>query len=112
MKKIIAIIILAITPINVSAAVGWTTASKITSLGQYGVNQMTILFEEDVSVCSNKKRLIYDVLDASQPESFYSTLLSAYLSGKKVRIYLHDPVSCGSLNGQKIINPDYIFIQD
>ncbi|MCG7561323.1 hypothetical protein [Pseudoalteromonas sp. McH1-42] len=93
-------------------AEGWTVATRITSVGQYGANSTFFTTEADVSQCGNKKKLFFLTSDATEPDKFYSTLLMAYASGKRMKVYLHDPVVCGSENAQKINIANYFYVFD
>lgn len=91
---------------------GWTTTSKITSVGQYGQKAIYFTMEHDISACDDKKKLYFLTDDASNPENLYSTLLAAFVSGKRMKVYLHDPVTCGGEHAQRINTPNYFYIQD
>lgn len=93
-------------------AAGWTVPTKITSVGQYGANSTFFTTEADVSQCGNKKKLFFLTSDATDPDKFYSALLMAYASGKRMKVYLHDPVVCGSENAQKINIANYFYVFD
>jgi len=66
-----------------ASAVGFTPWVKITSIGQYGVDQMIVTTDVDVSQCGDKKKLYWLTTDASQPGSFYSTLFDCVYGGKE-----------------------------
>ncbi|WP_155734507.1 hypothetical protein, partial [Pseudoalteromonas luteoviolacea] len=74
---------------------GWTVPTKITSVGQYGVNTTFFTTEAEVSQCGDKKRLFFYTQDATDLEKFNSVLLTAFAAGKKIKVYLHDPIECG-----------------
>ncbi len=109
--KIFILVMIMLVPANALAA-GWTTWAKIVELAQNGGDTVMIKFDTTVGQCGDYTRLYYKPSEAGQPDLFYSTLLSAYMGEKQVTIHLHDPVTCGGFNSQKIKIPDYIQIRD
>lgn len=107
MKKLL--LILSFISIT-SHAKGFTEWTTIESVGQYGSGGIFFTTTSETSKCGNKNMLFYNIADATQENKFYSTLLAALASGKKMRIYLHEPIVCGYLDAQKINIPNFYFI--
>jgi|GEM_PF-6422461 len=89
---------------------GWTVPSKVTSVGQYGPNTTFFTTEAAVSECGDKYKLYFNNQDATDPEKLNSVLLTAFAAGKKITVYLHNPINCGGQNAQKINTPNYFYI--
>ncbi len=96
---------------NRSYAEGWTQLTEVVSVGQYGADILMIKTVESVSVCTDATQLYWSGAQAGHPDKFFSALLAAQVSGKKVKIYLHDPVVCGPQNAQKIQQPNYFYVE-
>jgi hypothetical protein len=95
---------------GLTSAEGYTVATAITSVGQYGGGAMYFTTEDDVSACANKKKLFFYTSKATEPDKLYSTLLTALASGMKLKVFLHAPVNCGGENAQEINIPNYYYL--
>jgi hypothetical protein len=95
---------------------GWTSTTEVTSVGQYGHGAIYFTTTDEVSSCGNKNKLFFYTKDATEPEKLYSALLTAFVSGKRIRVFLHDNssggVNCGGESAQQIINPNYFYISN
>ena len=91
-------------------AAGYFTHSKVIGLEIYG-DRVRINFADNVSTadCGSPTRLDYYPVNSIVPDKLYTTLLTALVSGRKVSLYVHDPVVCVG-TAQRIMQPSFISI--
>ena len=116
MRKYIFLAIVSFFLIERASAEGWTPTTSVTSVGQYGQNAIFFTTEDAVGECANKNKFYYRTSDASDPEKFYSALLTAFTAGKKIKFFLHNSSNggpnCGGENAQQIVAPNYYYISN